>query len=140
MTTVTVVGAGYVGLTTAACLAHLGHRVHAVDIDTTRLRRLASGHVDLLEPGLPEMIHRHQRTGQLTFTDTAAPCFAESGAVFLCLPTPARVDGSADLAVQVADAAVGTVDLDDAVTAPAQERGQSGTVRYCDETWCIRLL
>jgi UDPglucose 6-dehydrogenase len=97
MTTVTVLGAGYVGLTTAACLAHLGHRVHAVDIDTTRLRRLASGHVDLLEPGLSEMIHRHQRTGQLTFTDTAAPCFAESEAIFLCVPTPARVDGSADL-------------------------------------------
>lgn len=97
MTTVTVLGAGYVGLTTAVCLAHLGHRVHTVDIDSARVRRLSSGYVDLLEPDLPEMVHDHQCAGRLSFTDTAEPCLVESEAVFLCLPTPALADGSADL-------------------------------------------
>lgn len=97
MTTVTVIGAGYVGLTTAACLAHLGHRVRSFDVDTSHVRRLKSGRVKLLEPGLSEMVHRHQRTGQLSFTHTAASCLAESAVVILCLPTPARPDGTADL-------------------------------------------
>ncbi len=97
MAVITVLGAGYVGLTTAACLAHLGHRVHTVDIDTPRVRRLHSGEVDLLEPGLTEMMHEQQRAGRLTFTDTADDCLTVSDAVFLCLPTPPQADGSADL-------------------------------------------
>ncbi|WP_017975648.1 UDP-glucose dehydrogenase family protein [Actinopolyspora halophila] len=97
MTTVTVIGAGYVGLTIAACLAHLGHRVTAVDTDTDRVTRLQIGDIDLLEPALPQMVHNHQSTGALTFTATVEHCLNEAEVTFICLPTPARPDGSADL-------------------------------------------
>ncbi|WP_082468938.1 UDP-glucose dehydrogenase family protein [Sciscionella sediminilitoris] len=97
MTTVTVLGAGYVGLTTAACLAYLGHQVHAIDIDIARVRRLASGHIDFLEPGLPEMIRYYQQAGQLTISNTAWRPLTSSEAVFICLPTPAQPDGRADM-------------------------------------------
>ncbi|OLT46089.1 hypothetical protein BJF85_18130 [Saccharomonospora sp. CUA-673] len=98
METVTVLGAGYVGLTTAACLAHLGHRVHAIDADAARVHRLQAGEIDLLEPELSEMVRAHQQTGHLSFSTDPGSWIGVSDAVFLCLPTPACVDGSADLA------------------------------------------
>lgn len=98
METVTVLGAGYVGLATAACLAHLGHRVHAIDVDAARVHRLQAGEIDLLEPDLPEMVRAYQQTGQLSCSTDPGSWIGVSDAVFLCLPTPARADGSADLA------------------------------------------
>ena len=53
-----VVGAGYVGLTTAACMASLGHNVVCGDVDVVKLAALSRGDVPILEPGLPELVHR----------------------------------------------------------------------------------
>jgi UDPglucose 6-dehydrogenase len=96
-TRIGVIGAGYVGLTTAACLAGFGNEVVCADIDETTVARLRRGRVPLNEPGLAELVIDGQRAGRLAFvTDTAA---AAGGAevVFVCVPTPCGPDGAADL-------------------------------------------
>ena len=99
MSSVGVVGAGYVGLTTAACFAHLGHSVVCVDIDEDRVDRLAKGDVPILEAGLPEMVGKGLASGNLRFAVGAAAACRGADFVFLCVPTPQGDDGAADLGV-----------------------------------------
>ncbi|MFC0115794.1 UDP-glucose dehydrogenase family protein [Kibdelosporangium aridum] len=95
---IAVVGTGYVGLTTGACLAALGHHVVCADIDANKVDRLRRGHVDILEPGLDELVNRGLTAGNLEFvvgaTNAVSP---ETEVLFLCVPTPMGADGSADL-------------------------------------------
>ncbi len=108
MSRVVVVGAGYVGLTTAACLAHLGHRVVAVDVDEERVAALARGRVPILEEGLEQLVAEGLASGRLDFTTDAATQVGEADFVFLCVPTPQGDDGSADLRhVRQASALIG---------------------------------
>jgi len=97
MAEVAVVGAGYVGLTTAACLAHLGHRVVGADIDAERVARLRKGEVPILEEGLTEMVSDGLAARRLSFVVGARDAAATAEFVFLCVPTPQSDDGSADL-------------------------------------------
>lgn len=98
---IAVIGTGYVGLTTGACLASLGHRVVCADVDEDKVERLRRGEVDIMEPGLPELVAEGLAAGRLTFTvgATAALTEMEGGpeVVFLCVPTPMGVGGLADL-------------------------------------------
>lgn len=94
---VTVVGAGYVGLTTAACLASLGHSVSCLDIDSNRIGRLASGICPIHEDGLEELLQSGLRDGRLCFGVDPQPMVTDADFVFLCVPTPASEDGSANL-------------------------------------------
>jgi UDPglucose 6-dehydrogenase len=96
-TRVAVIGAGYVGLTTAACLSHLGHCVTAVDIDTAKIERMQRGESPILEEGLGELIEAGLRTGRLSFTTDASQASSLADFVFLCVPTPQGADGAADL-------------------------------------------
>jgi UDPglucose 6-dehydrogenase len=96
---VAVVGAGYVGLTTAACLAHLGHTVVCADVDEERVRLLRKGEVPILEAGLPELVSEGIEAGRLHFVVGAAHAAREADFVFLCVPTPFGDDGSADLSM-----------------------------------------
>src|SRR6478672_285188 len=94
---VAVIGAGYVGLTTAACLAHLGHEVVCADIDAERVERLRKGEVPILEDGLPALIAEGLASKRLSFV-VGAPVAARSAEiVFLCVQTPQGADGAADL-------------------------------------------
>ena len=94
---VAVIGAGYVGLTTAACLAHLGHDVVCADIDAERVARLRKGEVPILEDGLPALIAEGLASKRLSFV-VGAPAAARSAEiVFLCVQTPQGADGAADL-------------------------------------------
>jgi len=95
--TVAVVGVGYVGLTTAACLSHLGNRVVAVDVDETKVQRMSRGESPILEEGLPELIGEGLRSGRLSFTTDVAAASVAADFVFLCVPTPQGADGAADL-------------------------------------------
>ncbi len=91
-----VIGAGYVGLTTAVCLAERGHHTVCVDVDAGRVEQLR-GAVPLLdEPGLPELLRQGLQTGHLEFTLEYRD-LADSEVVFVCVPTPSGSDGSADL-------------------------------------------
>lgn len=94
---VCVVGSGYVGLVTAACLADTGNHVIAVDNDEMKVRRLASGQCPLYEPGLEELLEKNLATGRLRFTTELASTVAESPMVFIAVGTPPQPDGSADL-------------------------------------------
>jgi UDPglucose 6-dehydrogenase len=97
MSRVGVVGAGYVGLTTGACLAHLGHEVVVGDIDVDKVNALAKGEVSVLEEGLPELVADGLTTRRLRFVVGAPDAAADAEFVFLCVPTPAGKDGDADL-------------------------------------------
>ena len=94
---VAVVGTGYVGLTTGACFAHLGHQVTCADIDLSKVERLRRGEIPIYEPGLEALVAEGIASGRLTFTDDPVAAASEAGFVYLCVPTPQGDDGSADL-------------------------------------------
>jgi UDPglucose 6-dehydrogenase len=94
---VAVIGVGYVGLTTAACLAHMGHHVVAVDVDAAKVAQLRRGESPILEADLPELIQAGLAAGRLTFTTEASKATTGADFVFLCVPTPQGADGAADL-------------------------------------------
>ncbi|WP_280310007.1 UDP-glucose dehydrogenase family protein [Nocardia abscessus] len=93
-----VVGAGYVGLTSAACLAHLGHHVVCVDNDESKVETLRTGMVPIVEPGLPELVREGLSENRLVFTSDPR-ALHECEVVLLCLPTPMGTGGTADLGV-----------------------------------------
>ena len=94
---IAVLGTGYVGLTTGACLCSLGHRVICADVDSGKVSRLARGQVDIREPGLAELLREGLTSGRLSFVTGIAAAVAEAEMVFLCLPTPTGPDGVPDL-------------------------------------------
>jgi len=94
---IAVVGAGYVGLTTAASLADLGNDVRVVEIDTAKVRSLQRYRVHFYEPGLQELIERNARAGRLRFTTSYAEAIPDAEFVFLAVNTPEGENGEADL-------------------------------------------
>ncbi|MEB3369265.1 UDP-glucose dehydrogenase family protein [Saccharopolyspora mangrovi] len=94
---IAVVGCGYVGLTTGACLAKLGHEVSCCDVDGEKIARLRRGEVDIREPGLGELVAEGAATGGLRFTRDNRQAVSGAEVVLLCLPTPMGADGDADL-------------------------------------------
>ena len=94
---VAVIGAGYVGLPTAATLAHFGHHVVCAERDEQRLTLLLDGEVPIVEEGLGELIAQGVTQGRLSFVSSAAAAVADAEFVFLCVPTPSGPDGAADL-------------------------------------------
>ncbi len=95
--TVAVIGAGYVGLPTAATLSHFGHRVTLAERDESRLAALRSGRMPIVEAGLNELVAGSVQDGTLRFTASAVEAVSGAEFVFLCVPTPQGADGSADL-------------------------------------------
>ena len=97
MAKIAIIGTGYVGLTTGACLSTLGHDVVCADIDEEKVERLNRGDVPILEAGLDELVQEGLRSGQLRFVVGARTAVPDAEFVYLCVPTPQGVDGSADL-------------------------------------------
>jgi UDPglucose 6-dehydrogenase len=93
----TVVGAGYVGLTTAVCFAHLGNEVMVVEKLPEKVQALKRGEVPFYEPGLEEMLKENQSLGRLSFTTDLKEGLGFSDVIFICVGTPQKPDGSADL-------------------------------------------
>ena len=92
-----VVGTGYVGLTTGACFAHLGHHVVCGDIDQRKVDLLNAGHIPIVEDGLEQVVTDARGLGRLEFVLGAEAAAVDADIVFLCVPTPQGEDGSADL-------------------------------------------
>lgn len=92
-----MIGTGYVGLSTGACLAHLGHQVRCLDIVADKIEMLTRGEVPIVEEGLPELVTKGLADGNLSFGTDITASVSAADVVFLCLPTPQGDDGSADL-------------------------------------------
>jgi UDPglucose 6-dehydrogenase len=98
MQKVAVIGSGYVGLVTAACLAELGNRVICVDNDKKKIESLKKGIIPIYEPGLEELVLKNKRAKRLNFISSIKEATEKSQVIFICVGTPSRADGSADLA------------------------------------------
>ncbi|MEO8432017.1 MAG: UDP-glucose/GDP-mannose dehydrogenase family protein [Acidobacteriota bacterium] len=101
-----MVGTGYVGLVTGACLADFGMDVVCVDKDDAKIAALQSGEIPIYEPGLVEIVAKNERAGRLRFTTDLKSAIEGSLAIFIAVGTPPRADGSPDLTFvrQVAEA------------------------------------
>jgi UDPglucose 6-dehydrogenase len=94
---VTVVGTGYVGLVTGACLSEMGNHVVCLDIDERKIRMLNEGGIPIHEPGLEQIVKRNAASGRLQFTTDVAAAVAHGTVQFIGVGTPPDEDGSADL-------------------------------------------
>jgi UDPglucose 6-dehydrogenase len=94
---ISVIGTGYVGLVTGACLAEIGHEVVCTDNDRTKLQILESGRVPIYEPGLEAIISKARRAGRLGFRSEVAEAVEAGDAIFICVGTPPLPNGDADL-------------------------------------------
>ena len=133
-----IFGTGYAGLVTSVCLAQLGHSVTAIDKDAEIVAALSQGTPTIREPGLPELLAATLDAGRLRFTTRPEDAIAASDIIFVCVGTPPRNDGRADLG-QVEEVARTIAPLLDGYkliveksTVPAR------TARWID--WTIRRL
>jgi len=94
---ITIVGTGYVGLVTGACIAETGVNVTCVDIDEEKINKLKKGIIPIWEPGLEEMVKRNMEKGKLHFSTSLKESINNVDAVFSAVGTPPDEDGSADL-------------------------------------------
>ncbi|TFW34479.1 UDP-glucose dehydrogenase family protein [Massilia horti] len=94
---ITIIGTGYVGLVTGACLAELGNDVFCLDVDQKKIDLLNSGGIPIHEPGLEEIVARNRAAGRLRFSTDVAASVAHGTLQFIAVGTPPDEDGSADL-------------------------------------------
>jgi UDPglucose 6-dehydrogenase len=127
--TLTVVGTGYVGLVSGACLADFGNKVICVDSDATKIEKLKAGELPFFEPGLPEMVARNVNDGRLTFTTDLPTAVKASKVVFITVGTPPRPDGSADTSAIYAVAKVVAQNLDGYTLVVQKSTAPVGTAR-----------
>lgn len=92
-----MLGLGYVGSVTAACLAHLGHRVTGVDRDDHKVRSIQTGRAPFYEPGLAELIKEGRANGRLSATTQLEPAIAQAGIALICVGTPSERNGNLGL-------------------------------------------
>lgn len=92
-----IIGTGYVGLTTGACFASLGHEVLCVDNNEEKVRTLKKGEMPIYEPGLHELVRNNVKENRLSFTSNIAQAVKKCEVLFICVNTPPKEDGEADL-------------------------------------------
>ena len=92
-----VIGCGYVGLVTGACLAEAGHNVVCTDVDTGRIAQLQAGKVPIYEQHLDKVLDSTRKSGKISFTADAGEAIRASDAIFICVGTPPKENGDADL-------------------------------------------
>src|SRR3954471_13615617 len=95
---IAMIGTGYVGLVSGACIADFGHHVTCVDKDHSKIAALNAGEIPIYEPGLKDLVRANVAQGRLSFTTTLTDAIAGAAAVFVAVGTPSRRgDGHADL-------------------------------------------
>ncbi len=111
---IAMIGTGYVGLVTGACLAHIGHEIICVDHDQSKISALKNGEIPIYEPGLDKVVADSIASGNLTFTTELTEAVEAVGTIFIAVGTPPAADGRSDLtqveaaAKQIAKAANGS--------------------------------
>jgi UDPglucose 6-dehydrogenase len=132
--TVGVIGTGHVGLITCLSLASVGHRVTGYDLDTAKVESLREGRMPFHEPGGQEMLEAELASGRLSFSEDISEAVSDAEIVFICVGTPIRASGEADLlavehaARQIAKAATGLLVIVEKSTVPP------GTATQLDRT------
>jgi UDPglucose 6-dehydrogenase len=122
----TIIGSGYVGLTTGACFAEVGHEVMCVDNDPAKIETLLAGKIPIYEPGLAEIVSSNVAAGRLAFTTETPEGVRHGDVVFIAVPTPPNPDGSVDLkyiekvAREIAPAIKGYTVIVDKSTVPVK--------------------
>ena len=94
---ITIIGSGYVGLTTGACFAEAGHFVLCVDNDVEKVGSLKAGQIPIFEPGLEALVKRNVMAKRLRFTASTEEGVDHGEVLFIAVPTPPQPDGSVDL-------------------------------------------
>jgi UDPglucose 6-dehydrogenase len=94
---ITVIGTGYVGLVTGACLAELGNQVVCLDLDAEKIKTLNAGNLPIFEPGLLDMVRRNVAANRLAFTTNQKDAVLHGTLQFIAVGTPPDEDGSADM-------------------------------------------
>jgi UDPglucose 6-dehydrogenase len=94
---ISMIGTGYVGLVSGACLADFGHDVTCVDVDPARIDTLQRGEIPIYEPGLKDVVARNVAAERLRFSSDVAPAVAGADVVFIAVGTPPQADGGTDL-------------------------------------------
>jgi len=94
---VSIIGTGYVGLVTGACLADVGNQVLCLDVDARKIARLQAGEIPIFEPGLKEIVRANAASGRLAFTTDARESALFAPLQMIAVGTPPGEDGSADL-------------------------------------------
>ena len=131
---VCVIGTGYVGLVTGACLAETGHFVICVDNDSAKVRKLKQGVIPFYEPGLADMVRRNSRERRLLFTVSLADVAASTEVFFIAVGTPPSANGSSDIRQVLAAAAdLGRV-MSKPVTIVAKSTSPVGTAERIRKT------
>jgi UDPglucose 6-dehydrogenase len=121
-----VIGCGYVGLVTGACLAEAGHEVICTDIDSERIAKLNAGGVPIYERYLDEILRSTRRAGRISYTNDAGQAIRAAQAIFICVGTPPKESGEADLSAidncarQIAAEADGPTLVIEKSTVPAR--------------------
>ncbi|TDU72944.1 UDPglucose 6-dehydrogenase [Prosthecobacter fusiformis] len=93
----TIIGSGYVGLTTGACFAEVGHQVLCVDNDEAKVKSLQAGEIPIFEPGLESLVRKNVAARRLQFTTSTEEGVDHGEVLFIAVPTPPQADGSVDL-------------------------------------------
>jgi UDPglucose 6-dehydrogenase len=134
----TVVGTGYVGLVSGACLADFGNKVICVDSDAGKIEKLKAGELPFFEPGLPEMVERNVNDGRLSFTTDLPTAVKASKVVFITVGTPPRADGSADTSAIYAVAKTVAQNLNGYTLVVQKSTAPVGTAREL-QAWMKRF-
>lgn len=94
---IAIIGTGYVGLATGACLAEVGHQVICIDNDEPKIKRLRDGKIPIYEPGLEGVVYRNVSAHRLSFSTSVKEGVDTGEVIFIAVPTPAQTDGAVDL-------------------------------------------
>jgi UDPglucose 6-dehydrogenase len=130
---ITVIGTGYVGLVSGACLADVGNDVLCFDVDAAKVDSLKRGEVPIFEPGLQEIVQRNLKAGRLAFTTDVAQATAFGMLQFIAVGTPPGEDGSADLRYVLAAARAIGAHMDDYKVVVDKSTVPVGTARKVRE-------
>ena len=94
---ITIMGTGYVGLTTGVCLAHMGHQIVCLDIDETKIQKLQAGIIPIYEPGLADLLQENMGAGRITFSTDIAAGVRQAEVIFIAVGTPEDAFGQVNM-------------------------------------------
>ena len=146
---IAVIGTGYVGLTTGSCLAQMGHNVICIDNDQDKLRKLKRNKSPIFEPGLEQLIRENTAAGRLKFDDQIGRAVKDSQVIFICVNTPQKKDGHAELRYveRVAREIAEHLGCEyrvivDKCTVPVKtaEKVRQTVMRYCTDETCFDVV